>query len=354
MLCGKETGEPVYRQILGRIIRPGGCFPFILQSFDHCRPFLIEMNMERKNRMFGFRAEGRRYKHKDPIIQATPYFMPQRNDAQVFLQQELDYETLARYIADQSAKGNKITFMQLIIAAYVRGVSQYPEVNRFVMNKQMYSRKEIAVSFALLRDTKDDTIEETTIKLFFDPMDTIYDVVQRVNDALAANRPMEESNFALKFARFMLSVPLLPNAIMGLVKLLDRYGLLPKILIDASPFHAGMWITNMASIGMHSVYHHIYNFGNSSLFLSMGTVDRKACIAPDGKFTRKRVLPVGATADERVCAGAMYARLFALMLHCLSHPEELEIPPAKVNYDPKCEYHVPKPIRPSNEKEISA
>lgn len=304
--------------------------------------------------MFGFRPEGRRFKHKDPIIQATPYFMPQRSDAQVFLQQELDYEVLARYIADQSAKGNKITFMQLIIAAYVRSVSQFPEINRFVINKQLYSRKELSVSFAVLRDTQDDSIEETTVKLFFDLTDTIYDVALRINEAVATNRPTEESNFTLKFARFMLSVPILPNAIMGLVKLLDRYGLLPKVLIDASPFHASMWITNMASIGMHSVYHHIYNFGNSSLFLSMGTVERKVGMNPDGKVIRKRMLPIGATADERVCAGAMYARLFSTMLHLLRNPHELEVPPATVRFDPKCEYHVPKPGKTATSEEVSA
>jgi len=305
--------------------------------------------------MFGFRPEGRRLKHKDPIIQATPYFMPQRNDAQVFLQQELDYEILARYIANQSSKGCKITFMQLIIAAYVRGVSQLPEINRFVMNKQLYSRKELSVSFALLRDTQDDSIEETTIKLFFDLTDTIYDVAQRVNEAVAANRPMEDSNATMKFARFMLSLPILPNAVIGLVKLLDRYGLIPKVLIDVSPFHAGFWITNMASIGMHSVYHHIYNFGNSSIFASLGTIERKVTMTPDGKVIRKRVLPVGVSADERVCAGAMYARLFAIMLHCMKHPEELETPPASVRYDPKCEYHVPKPGKSTAfNKEISA
>lgn len=297
--------------------------------------------------MFGFRPEGRRCKLKDPIVQATPYFMPQRTDAQVFLTRELEYEPMARYIADQSAKGHKITFMQMIVAAYVRGISQLPEVNRFIMNKQLYSRKELSVSFAMLRDTQDGSIEETTIKLFFDPTDTIYDVAQRMNEAVEANRPPEKANFTMKFARCMLSLPLLPNAIMGLVRLLDRYGLVPKVLIDVSPFHAGLWITNMASIGVQSVYHHIYNFGNSSLFFGMGNVERKVALAPDGRAVRHRVLPVGVTADERVCAGATYAKLFASMLHSLSHPEELETPPATVRFDPKCEYHVPKPGKPA-------
>lgn len=305
--------------------------------------------------MFGIRPDGRRVRNMDPIIQATPYFMPQRSDAQVFLHQKLDYEVLARYIADQSAKGHKITFMQIIIAAYVRAMSQHPEVNRFVMNKRIYSRKELTCSFAILRDTTDDSIEETTTKLHFDPTDTIYDVQQRVQKAVEVNRIPEESNFTLKIARVMMSMPLLPNAIIGLAKALDRYGLLPKVIIDASPFHTGMFITNMASIGMHSVYHHIYNFGTTGVFLSMGTVERTVAMLPDGKVVRRRALPVGITADERVCAGAMYARMFTTMLHLLNHPELLEKPPETVRYDDRCEYHVPKPYSDkTTSEEVSA
>ena len=35
--------------------------------------------------MFGFRPEGRRIHDVDPIVAITPYLMPQRCDAQVFL-----------------------------------------------------------------------------------------------------------------------------------------------------------------------------------------------------------------------------------------------------------------------------
>lgn len=293
--------------------------------------------------MFGFRPEGRRVKKMDPIVQATPYLMPMRCDAQVFLQQKLDYEVLARYVADQNTKGRRITFMQLIIAAYVRGVSQFPEANRFVMNKQMYSRKELTVSFTMLRDTSDGSIEETTAKIKFDPTDTIFDVAERVQYAIEQNRAEESANFTLKIARFAMSIPFLPNILVGLIKLFDRYGLLPKALIDALPFHTGMFITNMASIGMHSVYHHIYNFGNTGLFLSMGMIERSLGMDTDGQIRRKRLLPIGITADERICAGAMYAKLFSVMLNHLNHPELLEKPPEAVRFDPGCEYHAPKP-----------
>lgn len=293
--------------------------------------------------MFGFRPDGRRVKKMDPVVKITPYLMPQRVDAQVFLQQKLDYEVMARYIAAQSANGKKITFMQLIIAAYVRAISQHPEVNRFIMNKQVFSRKELATSFTMLRDTKDGSIEETVCKINFDPSDTIFDVSDRVRENIEANRGEEAENFTLRLVRVLMAVPLLPNIVIGLVKLLDRYGILPKFLIDALPFHTGMFLTNMASIGMHSVYHHIYNFGTTSLFLSLGTVERQLMLNKDGKPVFKRMLPVGITADERVCAGATYAKLFSTMLNHLNHPEKLETPPEKVYYDSGCEYHVPKP-----------
>lgn len=293
--------------------------------------------------MFGFRPDGRRVKKMDPIVKITPYVMPQRCDAQVFLDQSLDYEVLARYIAKQAQQGHSITFMELVIAAYVRAVSQYPEVNRFIINKQIFSRKELATAFTMLRDTSDNSIEETTAKIKFDPTDTIFDVEQRVKKAINENRGEETSNLVLKLAGAIISLPIIPTVIVGLIKLLDRYGLLPKFLIDVLPFHTGMYITNMASIGMHRVYHHIYNFGNTSMFLSIGTVERTITMDADGKIVRKRLLPIGITADERVCAGAMYAKLFSLMLHHLNHPELLEKPPEAVRYDVGCEYHVEKP-----------
>ena len=89
--------------------------------------------------MFGRRPDGRRLKGIDPIVSITPYLMPMRCDAQVFLEQKLDYEMLARYIAQKAREDQKITFMQIIVAAYVRGISQHPEINRFIMNKQYFS-----------------------------------------------------------------------------------------------------------------------------------------------------------------------------------------------------------------------
>lgn len=303
----------------------------------------LRLRLKGRNAMFGHRPEGKRMHDIDPIVQITPYLMPMRCDAQVFLDYDVEYEPLMRYIARKSREGVKITFMEILIASFVRGVSQVPEVNRFIMNKQYYNRKELTASLTLLMDTPDGSLEENAIKVFFDPSDTIYDVSARVKAAVEQGRKAEEPSFAIKLASAVLKLPLVPSLVVALVRLLDRYGLCPKALLDALPFHTSMFVTNMASIGMTRVYHHIYNFGNTSLFFSLGTPRRGYTVNAKGEPVRACTLPIGCTADERVCGGAMYARLFAVMKSCLKHPEQLETPPETVRYNEGCEYHVPKP-----------
>ena len=285
--------------------------------------------------MFGFRPDGRRVKNIDPIVRMTPYLMPMRCDAQVFLQHRADYELMARYIAKKGAEGERVTFMQIIIAAFVRTVSQHPEINRYIMNKQFFSRNNCTVSFTMLKDMTNPDAGETAVKIKFDLTDTLFDVRDRMNKVIEGSRGEENQNFLDKLVRVLFAIPGLPTAIVGLVRLLDRYGLCPGALIDELPFHTSMYITNNASIGLHHVNHHIYNFGSTSLFFGMGTVEK-------GVTRMKRFLPIGITADERVCSGAHYAQFFGMMCDLLNHPEKLEVPPESVRFDPKCEYHVEK------------
>ena len=294
--------------------------------------------------MFGFRPDGRRIKGMDPILQITPHLMPMRCDAQVFLEHKLDFEMLSRYIARKAVEGEKITFMQIIVAAYVRGVSQHPEINRFIKNKQYFARNNLSVSFTLLKDSQNHDSPESTVRIEFDPADTLLDVRDRMVAAVEANRGEESGGdvFVDKLASFVLSVPGLATLVVALVRILDRYGLAPWALLKELPMYSSMFITNNASIGLHHVWHHIYNFGNVSAFFGMGSVLKEPTVDADGKVRMKRWLPIGVTVDERVTSGAHYAAFFADVVRCLNNPALLETPPETVRYDKNMEYHVPK------------
>jgi len=293
--------------------------------------------------VFGRRHEGRRVRNLDPIIEAMPYLMPMRCDAMVFLGYDMEYEPLMQYIAEKARNEKiKITFMELVIAAYVRAISQVPEINRFIINKQYFNRTELTCSLVVLMDTDDNSVKENTIKIRFDPSDTIYDVRARVVKKVEENRKEEDVGGAIKIAKVVLKVPGLTSLIVWIARMLDRYGILPGFLIDELPFHTSMFLTNNASIGLKSVFHHIYNFGNTSTFLAIGTPDRGFKMDAKGKPVRYATIPVGVTVDERICGGAIFSKMFTLMKQCLKTPKILETPPEHVYYNEGAEYHEPK------------
>ena len=299
--------------------------------------------------MFGRRPDGRRVKGIDPVMQITPYVMPMRCDAQVLLKHRADMEILSRYIRRQKRENNEtISYMQIVVAAYVRAVSRNPEVNRFIMNKQLFARNNCSAAFTILKDPSDADKGEAVVKIKFDLSDTLYDVRDRMVAAVAANRGDQPPGFVDKLLRFLFAVPGLATVVVGLVRFLDRYGLAPGVLMEELPFYVGMYITNTASIGLHDVNHHIYNWGNVGLFFGMGLTE-KVAVVENGEARMKRYLPIGITADERVCSGAHYARFFADMKRYLEHPELLETPPEKIRFDNVCEYHEPKIGKPAAE-----
>ena len=293
--------------------------------------------------MFGRRPDGRRVNDIDPVVKITPYVMPQRCDAQIFLKHRTDMELLASYIHKQADKGEKLGYMTILIAAYVRALSQNPCVNRFVMNKQLFARNNCTVSFNVLKDPYHIDKGGLVCKTRFDLTDTIYDVRDRIEANIDALRGANaEEGFLEKLLNFGFAVPGLATFLVALIRLLDRYGLCPGALLNELPFHGSMYVTNVASIRLHEVNHHIYNFGNIGLFFSLGTAE-KVAVEENGKIRMKRFLPIGITADERICSGAHYAHFFTDMRRYLLHPELLEQPPEKVLFDHGLEYSEAKP-----------
>lgn len=306
----------------------------------------MEADDERGTFMFGHRSDGYLIKKIDPIVALTPYIMPMRCDAQVMMDFSVDYEKLARYIVQKGQEGYKLTFMEILIAAFVRTTAELPELNRFIINKRTYARKTLTVSFAVLKSNADSPsqVEENTTKCYFDPTDTIFDVADRVEEVIDQARQEEADNATMKMAQ-LLKRPVLANIVVAFARLTDRWGIMPKAIIDASPFHTSLFLTNMASIGMPAVKHHIYNFGSTSMFWSIGAPKRTVEIGADGQAKRVRKLPIGVNVDERIAPGRVFGMMCARMLQYLNDPAQLEKPCETVNYDEGHTFGLPKPKR---------
>lgn len=267
------------------------------------------------------RADGKRAKGLTAIEQAIPFIMPKRVDAQNYVTEYLDEEVIKDYIRDvRREKGIRLSRMAVVITAYYLAALKHPYVNRFVMNSRVYDRNHFCVSFVMLKNRADGTPDETTIKVFMKPEDTVFTINQRINDLIEKNSQPVHMNNTDKFAAFMFSLPVLPKLVMALVRLLDKGGLLPRAIIDLSPFHTSMFITNLASINTTHIYHHVYEFGTTSVFLSMGKSIPNYLSGNLGD----RLMPLSVVMDERICTGHDYAMFNKTLRKYLENPRTLE------------------------------
>lgn len=268
------------------------------------------------------RADGKRVKDLPPIVAAVPYIMPKRYDAQNTVTEYVDEEIIKSYIREKRRAGTRIDHMSVIISAYYKAVQKNPKLNYFIMNSKIYERNHFCVSFVILKKLPDGRPDETTLKIFLEPTDTVFTVYEKIVTNIEKNSATEQKNSTDKFARMMFSLPLLPKLVVSLAYGLDRLGLLPRKIIDLSPFHTSLFITNLASIKTSFIHHHCYEFGTTSIFICMGKP------VPDfyrGDLKRK-MMPLGIVMDERICTGYEYASFCNDMRKYLKNPEMLEVP----------------------------
>ena len=269
------------------------------------------------------RADGKRVKNASPMYMVAAHFMNKRVDAMNMITIDIPYEPLQKYINEKRKQGISISHMALILAAYVRTLNEFPELNRFVVNKKIYDRNEIAVGMVVLQSL--DSHDGTMSKMYFEKSNTIFDVNDKINKFVTENRETPEKNGMERFIKFILSIPGLLTVGVSLIRFLDKHGLLPKWLIDMSPFHMSLGITNLASIRTNHIYHHCYEFGTTSVFFAMGA-SREVPKRKSGEIIFEKSIPIGVTMDERICSGSYFASAFRTMKKYLKNPEILETP----------------------------
>lgn len=276
------------------------------------------------------RKDGVRVKNANPMYLVMNQFLRYRYDAMNQLTLDIPIEPMRKYMRAKKAEGIRLSHMGLVIAAYVRTLAEYPELNRFVVNGKIYSRNEIAVSMVVLKTGQ--MIQETMSKMHFLPEDDIFTVQAIIDEYLAANKKTDESNGTDKIIQILVGIPGLLKFGCALFRWMDKHNLLPKAIIDVSPFHASMVVTNLASIRTPHIYHHIYDFGTVGEFLAMGNF-REVPKTVAGETKLVTCMPIGYVMDERICTGAYCSMALQKFKGYLTHPERLEGAPKVIIND---------------------
>ncbi len=279
--------------------------------------------------MFGKRPDGRRIRNIEPLQLITGFLMKKRYDSMTMYEDTFNCEAWDKYIREKREQGIKLGYMHIFIAGAVRMLALKPRLNRFVMNGKIYARPKIWVSFTIHPELHIDS-PDTTIKLCFEGTETILEIAEKINEAIRKETILRtEENKTDKLARFFTAIPSsILNLVVAILMWMDRHNMLPKSIIELSPFHTSFFITNLKSLGINHVYHHTCEFGTNGLFFAMGK-EKKIPVVEKGEVVIQKHMGFSLVSDERFCDGLYYALALREFRKIMQNPVVLETPLAK-------------------------
>ena len=282
---------------------------------------------------WGDRNDGRRIRTLAPMAQITSYFQVERNTCSNLFEESFEITHIERYIRQKRKEGlTDFGITHVLLAAYVRGVAKYPQLNRFISGQKVYSRgDDIQYCMVIKKEMTVDS-PDTSIKVHLNPRDTAEDVYNKLNAAIESVKSTQELDSSLDnlIGYFNLIPSVVLKFVIWLLKLLDYFGLLPKFLLELSPFHGSLFFTSMGSLGIRPIYHHLYDFGNLPVFGAFGCKRRALEVEEDGSVVQRKYIDVKFVLDERIVDGYYYAAFFKHYRNILRHPEIMDNPPEEV------------------------
>jgi len=291
------------------------------------------MGVSRKKR-FGDRSDGRRLRTIDPFNAIMPFIMKTRNDANNLFSDSVEITETERYLRQKKVNGYPgMGLLHLFIATYIRTASQYPAINRFVSGQRIYAREKIEFVMVIKKEMRTDA-PETSIKVIFDLSDTIYDVYRKLNEEIKKVKNEEENTAVDKLAKAFIKIPRpILKCFIKILEIMDYFGIMPRVILDASPFHGTLLITDLGSMGLPSIYHHLYNFGNMPVFIAIGAKRKAREVRADGSLAERKYIDYKLVMDERCCDGFLFSQAFRLYRSILRKPYVLDIPPDQIIED---------------------
>jgi len=256
-----------------------------------------------------------------------PLFLPSREGSvnQYLFSDSATY--FDEFIASKKeSDGIDYNYREIAIALLVRSLCMYPALNRFVSNSRIYQRNNIDVAMMVHKSLKGDE-PETTVKVRFSGHETVKEVKEKLDKEIlrAVQTKTESDKEAKKLAKT--PIPILKMA-MGALRAFDKAGWLSdEYLFKTSPFHSSIFFTDLKSIGLEYIYHHLFNFGNCPFFAAMGKPTQKPVVNDKGEIVVDKILEVGFSVDDRCVDGLNLAFMLKAIKRMMRNLSVLERPP---------------------------
>ena len=273
------------------------------------------------------RFDGTYVKNIDSMHYIMPFMYPDRCDNQAFFTFKIDLSNLNAYLEkkNQLDPEYKYNLFQCIITATLKTITLRSKLSMFIHNRKMYQRNEVSAAFTVKQEFTDDGGEVLAF-LHAQPDWTIDDVHNEIKRQL---KKLKQKGYADASTSFMDRFNQLPkwisSPIVSYICHLEKKGRIPKALVETDPYHASVVFANLGSIGLPNGYHHLTNWGTTSLFVLIGSAGRLPFFEHETVEFRDGV-EIGFTVDERIADGFYFSKSIKMLTMFLENPELLDRP----------------------------
>lgn len=275
----------------------------------------------------------------DALKTVMAHLMPKRTEAEVYVADKYDVTELLAFISryNEAHPDAKVNLFQCCATALMRMMWDKPQLNRFIQGRRMFSRNDVTLGF-ICKLSYEENAGETSIIITAAPEDTLESIGARIKSEIrSAKQKASGSNDFNEAASFLTKLPRpLLRLLMGVLRILDRNGVELGSLTQGDPNYCSILLSNLGSIGLPAAYHHLNNYGTTSMVVTMGVLRKEEVIFEDGRREVRDMLDIGATSDERVADGFNYAQGVRVLKYVFAHPETLMQPfsePVKTDND---------------------
>jgi hypothetical protein len=265
------------------------------------------------------RPDGDLCRNESPVRRLTPYLMRGRNESAVLHDAVYDLRRTRAWLKDYNrAHAQRATLFHLFAYACACALHARLGLNRFVSGGRIYQRRGVSVAF-VAKVEMSDAAPFATVKLVVPRGQPFPEFVAGVTGAI--ERARGGGRGVDREVSLVMSLPgPLVRMLVALARLLDAWNLLPGWFLKDDPMYSSVFLANLGSAGVSDAYHHLYEYGNTSIFGVMGAPQRMPFVEGDAVIAHEG-LRVRFTFDERIHDGFYAARSLAIAQRILEDPE---------------------------------
>ena len=257
----------------------------------------------------------------------VPIIHPNRCDNEAFLSECIDLTNAKAYVESLNASdpAYKYNVFQLLVCAMLKTITLRPKMNRFIANRNVYERNEVSAAF-VVKKIFSDKGEEALAFLHSKPEDTIFTVHDEIYKKVSECRSDKKDSSSETMDVFNKMPRFLSKALIRFFCVLERHGKIPRSFVETDPYYSSVLLSNIGSIRLHAGYHHLTNWGTTSVFCVMGEIKKRPFYDEEGNMTMRESVDLGLTIDERLADGYYYSKTIRLLRTLLENPKLLEKP----------------------------